>query len=108
MPERSYKYVPDKGNFRMDHYSRLFGKAPKELASENYLNYLNKFEKKFTEFVLRPSKYGKIKEDYTLERVIQNSKKDAWRMNNTAQSRYFGFPDRKTDSHPRKKLPKIK
>jgi hypothetical protein len=107
MPERSYKYVPDKGNFRMDHYTRLFGKAPKDLASDNYLKFLNKFEKKFTEFVLRPSKYGKIKESETLDRIILSSKKDAWRVNNTSQTHYFGFPNHKKGVPSRKRLPKI-
>jgi hypothetical protein len=111
IPERSYKYVPDKGNFRMDHYARLFGPAPKDQVSENYLKYLSKFEKKFTEYVLRPTKYGRIKENETLDRLIQNSKKESWRSNNTAQSIYFGFPDYKpNETNPKissKTLPKI-
>lgn len=109
MPERSYKYVEDKGNFRIDHYPREFGLPPRNLASENYLKYLEEFEKKYTEFVLRPTKFGRIKENDTLDRIVEASKRDTWRLNSTARGQYFGFSDEQAKSKTASKatLPRI-
>lgn len=109
MPERSYKYVPGKGNFRMDHYTREFGiKYPKEMCSENFQSYLQTFEKKFSEFVLRPTKFGRIKENDTLDRIVEASKKEVWRDINTVQNESFGFNrDQQTKDFIRKKSKKF-
>lgn len=117
MPERSYKTVPGKANFRMDHYSREFrSKYPKEMLTENIRNYLEKFEKDFSEFVLRPTKFGRIKENDTLDRIVEASKRDVWREINTVQNNYYGFNrDKFTKEFLKRqakkgntKLPKIK
>jgi hypothetical protein len=107
MPERSYKYVEDKGNFRIDHFPREFGNPPKSLASENYLKYLENFEKKYTEFVLRPTKFGRIKENDTLDRIVLASYKDTWRLNSTGKGQYFGFQEPSTKNLHQTTLPRI-
>ena len=92
MPERSYKYVPDKGNFRMNHFPALFGEPTNVETGENYEKYLENFEKGFTEFVLMPSKFGKIKEQVLLDKIVLRDKKPPFQPVNTEQRREFGYP----------------
>lgn len=107
MPKRSYQHIPGKHGIQMDHFSREFGdKLDRTQISENYLKYLQNFEKKFKEFELRPTKFGKIKEDILLEKFTESSKREIFRSINTKRNRYFGFPKKLLGKNSNS-LPKI-
>jgi hypothetical protein len=92
MPERSYKYYPDKGHLKISHQINEFGMAGRKGLSEKYIKYLENHEKRFTDFALRPSKYGgPIKAQQLLEKVILDSTKDPYKLPGTAPGREFGY-----------------
>lgn len=92
MPERSYKYYPDKGHLKISHQIREFGNPSKKGLPEKYSRYLEAHEKRFTDFALRPSKYGgQIRAQQLLDKVLLDSRKDAFKLPSTAPGQEFGY-----------------
>lgn len=110
MPERSYKYYPDKGHIKIRHQLEEFGYPDHSTLPEKYKKYQEKFQSKFTDFALRPSKYnGEIKAKTLLEKIETDSKKDTFKLPGTAPGCEFGWrlsstqklPSNKSLSNPR-------
>ena len=60
------------------------------IYNKKYQEFLKKAEELHEDIELRPSKYGKIKLDYDIEKVIA-SNKESFRKVNTVQSHNFNF-----------------
>lgn len=92
MPERSYKYYPDKGHLKISHKIEEFGYPSRKGLSEKYVDFLENHEKRFMDFALRPSKYGgEIKAQKLLERIELDSKREPFKLPSTAPGQEFGF-----------------
>lgn len=92
MPERSYKYYPEKGHLKVSHQIREFGIPPKSSLGEKYAEYLEQFEKDSLDYKLRPSKHGsKSKAQVLLATVELNSKKEPFKLPATAPGKEFGY-----------------
>jgi hypothetical protein len=93
MPERSYKYYPDRPHIKISHNIEEFDDPPRKGLSEKYIQYLEGHEKRFTDFALRPSKYGgEIKAQVLLDKINVDCKKDPFKLPGTAPGQEFGFP----------------
>lgn len=91
MPERSYKYYPEKGHLKVSHQIREFGEPPQTSLGEKYAEYLEQFQKDSLDYKLRPSKHGsKSKAQVLLATVELNSKKEPFKLPSTAPGREFG------------------
>lgn len=110
MPDRSYKYYPDKSHFKISHQIEEFPYPSKKGLSEKYFNFLEAHEKRFTDFVLRPSKYGgSIKAKELLDKIVLDSKKEPFKLPGTAPGQEFGNGTTKTTGFSQTmKLPKMK
>ena len=92
MPERSYKYYPDKGHIKIRHQLEDFGYPGTEGLPQKYKKYLDDFQVKFTDYSLRPSKYkGEIKAKVLLEKIELDSQKDPFKLPGTAPGQEFGY-----------------
>jgi hypothetical protein len=93
MPERSYKYYPDKGHLKISHRIEEFKYPSRKGLSEKYADFLENHEKKFMDFALRPSKYGgQIKAQQLLAKIELDSQKDPFKLPSTAPGQEFGYP----------------
>jgi hypothetical protein len=110
MPERSYKYYPDKGHLKISHQINEFGNPGKKGLPEKYIRYLEGHEKRFTDFALRPSKYGgPIKAQQLLDKVLLDSRKEAFKLPSTAPGQEFGYSVKTQSSFAQTgKLPSVK
>ena len=80
MPERSYKYYPEKGHLKVSHQSREFGQTGTDSLSEKYVEHLERHEKQYIDYVLRPSKHGGIiKEKVLLDKLTLDGTKEPFR-----------------------------
>jgi hypothetical protein len=93
MPERSYKYVPGRGQIKTDHISREFGNPGKKWLTEHYLQYLEGHQKRHLDFNLRPSKYGgEIKAQTLLNKIVKDSRQDPFATSSMKEGGYdFGY-----------------
>lgn len=71
-----------------------FGMPNQASFSKKYIDHLKKVELDHLDRVLRPSKYGPLKEDLKMANLFFNQKERGWKRSNTAQIKPFG-QDRK-------------
>lgn len=93
MPERSYKYVPGRGQVKTDHAAREFGSPGTKWLTEHYLLYLAEHQKRHLDFSLRPSKYGgEIRAQTLLDKLVQDSRHDPFAISSLKEGGYdFGY-----------------
>jgi len=91
MPERSYKAPKDFKGFNPAYHSRDFGEPSERLLPKQYRAHLEEVKKDYNDRVMRPSKYGPLREDILMGNLFYKEKERGWKRSNTTQVKQFGF-----------------
>lgn len=77
---------------KVSYRSEEFGEADESLLPKLYKNYLQEVKKDYKDRVMRPSKYGPLKQDIQIANLFYNEKERGWKRSNTKQYKDFRFP----------------
>jgi len=90
MPERSCKAPEGFKGMKVTYHSRDFGEASETLLPKLYKTHLEDVKKDYKDRVMRPSKYGPLKEDILMANLFNREKERGWKRSNTKQINAFG------------------
>ena len=68
-----------------------FGDAPESLFPKLYKTHLAEVKRDYNDRVMRPSKYGPLKEDILIANLFYRGKERGWKRTNTVRIEPFGF-----------------
>jgi len=88
--EQAIFYKLDFKGFKVPAVGREFGLPPVSISSESYNSFLQRFSKRFEDFVLRPSRFAPTAEDLKLA-TLRLGAQEPFCYGNSAQNKSFGF-----------------
>jgi len=91
MPERSYKAPKGFRGMKIPYNTSEFGEPSENLLPKLYKTHLEIVKKDYNDRVMRPSKYGPIKEEILISNLFCKEQERGWKKLNTVQMNDFGF-----------------
>jgi len=76
---------------KVSYKSEEIGEAPESLFPKLYRTHLVEVKKDYNDRVMRPSKYGPLKEDILMANLFYREKERGWKRSNTVQIKPFCF-----------------
>ena len=76
---------------KVTYKSREFGEPSETLLPKLYRTHLEDVKKDYNDRVMRPSKYGPLKEDILIANLFFKEKERGWKRSNTKRVNAFGF-----------------